>query len=60
MENHCRKQVKMHAVARHLAKKFDRNAPTKFGECLKCKWCYTMFDCKRATVEEFLPGSFAK
>ena len=61
VENHCRKQVQMHAVARHLAKKFERNAPTKFGECFKYNRCYyTMFDGEHATVEEFVPGSFAK
>ena len=57
VENHCRKQVQMHAVARHLAQEFKRNAPTKFGECVKCNRCYyTMFDGERTTVEEFIPG----
>ena len=61
VENHCRKQVQMHAVARHLAKKFERKAPSKFGECFKYNRCYyTMFDGEHATIEEFVPGSFAK
>ena len=51
----------MHAVARHLAQKFERNSPTKFGECFKYNWCYyRMFDGEHATVEEFVPGSFVK
>ena len=61
VENHCRKQMQMHAVARHLAQKFEINAPTKFRECFKYNWCYyTMFDGEHATLEEFVPGSFAK
>ena len=52
----------MHAVARHLAQNFERNAPTKFGKCLKYDWCYnyTMLDGDHVTVEEFVPVSFAK
>ncbi|XP_078350666.1 myosin heavy chain kinase B-like [Oculina patagonica] len=61
VENHCRKQVQMHAVARHLAKKFERKAPSTFGECFKYNRCYyTMFDGEHATIEEFVPGYFVK
>ena len=61
VENHCRKQVQMHAVARHLAKKFERNAPSTFEECLKYNRCYyTMFDSQHATIEEYVPGYFIK
>ena len=33
VENHCSKQVQMYTVARHLAKTFERNAPSKFRVC---------------------------
>ena len=38
-EDHCRKQVQMHTVAKHLAKKFQLKAPLQFGECCR-KWLY--------------------
>ena len=63
VENHCRKQVQMHALTRHLwpfycSSPLERNAPTKFGECFKYNRCYyTMFDGEHAIVEEFVPGS---
>ena len=61
VENHCRKQVQMHSVARLLAKKFERNAPSTFGKCFRYNRCYyTMYDGEHATIEEFVPGSFTK
>ena len=57
VENHCSKQVQMYTVARHLAKTFERNAPTKFRECFKYNRCYyAKFDGEHTTVEQFVPG----
>ena len=57
VEIHNRKQVQMYTVVRHLAKTFERNAPTKFRECFKCNRCYyTKFDGEHDTVEQFVPG----
>lgn len=61
VENHCRKQVQMHAVARHLTKKFESMAPREFGECFQYNRCYyTTINGQPATIEEFVPGSFVK
>ncbi len=61
VENHCRKQVQMHAVARHITSKFERNAPSTFGQCFKYNRCYyTTFDGQPATIEEYVPGYFTK
>lgn len=61
LEDHCRKQVQMHEVARHLTKKFQSKAPPEFGTCFSYNHSYfTRVDDKPATVEEFVPGSFVK
>lgn len=61
IESHTRKQVQMHAVARHIAKNFALKAPTEFGECFKYNRCYyTTYNGKPATIEEYVPGSFVK
>ena len=39
VENHCRKQVQMHSVARHIASKFKRSAPSTFGQCFTYNRC---------------------
>lgn len=60
-QNHCRKQVQMHEVARHLTKKFREKAPKEFGECFNYNHIYfTTIDEEPATIEEFVPGNFAK
>jgi hypothetical protein len=51
----------MYAVARHLARIFQSKAPTEFGECFKYNECfYTTYYGQPATIEDFVPGSFAK
>ena len=61
VESHCRKQVQMHAVARHIANEFERNAPSTFGQCFKYNRCYyTLFDCEPTTIQEYVPGEFTK
>ncbi len=40
VENHCRKQVQMHAVARHITQRFKVNTPSDFGECFEFNRCY--------------------
>lgn len=61
VEDHCRKQVQMHAVARHLTKKFESKAPSSFGKCFKYNHCYyTSYSGEPATIEEYVPGTFVK
>ena len=61
IEDHARKQVQMHAVARHLAKKFALNAPTEFGACFQYNCCYyTTYNGRPATIKEYVPGLFVK
>ena len=61
VENHCRKQVQMHWVARHIASKFKRSAPFKFGQWFTYNRCYyTSFDGQPAAIEEYVPGDFTK
>ena len=61
VEDHCRKQVQMHAVASHITKKFNAKVPAQFGKCFKYNQCYyTKVNDQPATIEEFVPGSFAK
>ena len=51
----------MHEVARHLTKKFQSQAPQEMGKCFQYNHVYyTIIDEKPATVEEFVPGLFAK
>ena len=59
--DHWRKQVQMHAVAWHITKKFNSKVPATFGECFGYNPCYfTKINDQPATIEEFVPGSFAK
>ena len=61
VQNHCRKQVQMHSVARHIASKFKRSPPSTFGQCFTYNRCYyTSFDGQPATIEEYVPGDFTK
>ena len=61
IDDHARKQVQMHAVARHLAQKFALKAPTEFGACFQYNRCYyTTYNDRPATVEEYVPGNFVK
>ena len=61
VENHCRKQVQMHSVARHITQRFKAKAPQEFGECFEYNNCYyTAYNGKPVTIEEYVPGSFYK
>ena len=61
VEDHCRKQVQMHAVASHITNKFNSKVPADFGKCFKYNHCYyTKINDQPATIEEFVPGSFTK
>ncbi|KXJ05549.1 Transient receptor potential cation channel subfamily M member 6 [Exaiptasia diaphana] len=61
VEDHCRKHVQMHAVARHLTQRFKSKAPKKFGNCFHYNECFfTTYEGKAATIEDFVPGTFAK
>jgi hypothetical protein len=61
VENHTRKQVQMHEVARHVTKGFSVKVPEEFGECFSYNHVfYTQFKDTTATVEEFIPGAFMK
>ena len=51
VQNHCRKQIQMHSVARHIASKFKRSPPSTFGQCFTYNRCYyTSFDGQPATI----------
>ena len=61
IESHCRKQVQMHEVARHLTKKFKSQAPKEMGKCFQYNHVYyTTIKEQPATVEEFVPGHIVK
>lgn len=61
VENHTRKQVQMHAVARNLTARFAAKVPTEFGEVFTCgKVFYSEWDNCPVTVEEYVPGVFSK
>ena len=58
---HARKQVQMHAVARHLTQRFAAKVPASFGKVFKYnKVYYTEFNSEPVTVEEFVEGKFSK
>lgn len=64
LENHTRKQVQMHAVARNITARFATKVPEfgeEFGEVFKYRkvFCYMYEDCP-ITVEEFVDGDFMK
>ena len=61
VEVHTRKQVQMHAVARHITKGFALKVPREFGECFWYnKAFYSCLNGKPVIVEDFVPGMFAK
>ena len=61
LEDHTRKQVQMHSVARHLTKVFSNKVPQEFGECFTFNRAYyTVYQGQPATVEEFVEGTFRK
>ena len=61
IKNHRRKQVQMHAVAKHLSQKFESKPPSSSGKCFKYDCCfYCKYNVEPGTVEEFVPGEFHK
>lgn len=60
-DDHTRKQVQMHSVAKGITKSFASKAPSNFGECFKYnKVYYTQYEGQPATIEEFVDGQFKK
>lgn len=61
LENHTRKQVQMHAVARNITARFATKVPVEFGSVFKYgKVYYSTWNECPVTVEEFVPGDFSK
>ena len=61
LEEHARKQVQMHAVARHIAKRFTLKVPPQFGKTsMYNRVYYTKYSDEPATVEEYIGGDFMK
>ena len=60
-EEHARKQVQMHTVARNLAQRLEKNAPEEFGETFKYgKVFFSLFKGEPITLEEYVAGDFIK
>ena len=60
-EEHTRKQVQMHTVARNLAYQFGKRCPREFGKTFQYNKIY--YGVKQGipvTIEEFVPGCFKK
>ena len=54
VEDHTRKQVQMHAVARNITQRFSVRVPTPFGDTFSYgKVLYSVLDELPVTVEEF-------
>ena len=61
VEDHTRKQVQMHAVARNITQRFSSRVPIPFGDTFSYgKVFYSVLDELPVTVEEFVPGEFQK
>ena len=61
LENHTRKQVQMHSVAKKLAEMMAKKVPLEFGETFKYDRIYfSKVETKPVTVEEFVPGACMK
>ena len=61
VEDHTRKQVQIHAVARSMAKHFSKKIPVQFGDnCLYKKTLNSTLKDLPVTVEEFVPEQFIK
>lgn len=61
LEDHTRKQVQMHEVARHVTKGFSMKVPAEFGQCFRYDHVFfTKFKDTVATVEEYIEGTFMK
>ena len=61
VEDHTRKQVQMHAVARNITQRFSSRVPIPFGDTFSYgKVFYSVLDELPVAVEEFVPGEFQK
>ncbi|CAB4017492.1 transient receptor potential cation channel subfamily M member 6-like [Paramuricea clavata] len=61
VEDHTRKQVQMHAVARNLTARFSAKVPEEFGKTFQYdKVFYSHWNECPVTVEEYVPGVFSK
>ena len=61
VQDHTRKQVQMHAVARNISQRFSSRVSTPFGDTFSYgKLFYSVLDELPVTVEEFVPGEFQK
>ena len=61
VEDHIRKQVQMHAVARNITQRFSSRVPSPFGDTFSYgKVFYSVLDALPVTVEEFVSGEFQK
>ena len=61
VEDHMRKQVQMHAIARNITQRFSSKVPSPFGDTFSYgKVFYSVLDELPVTVEEFVPGEFKK
>ncbi len=60
-DQHTRKQVQMHSVARSIAQSFERKVPSSFGKSFSYnKVYYSSIGNVPVTVEEYIPGMFEK
>ena len=58
-EEHARKQVQMHTVARNLAERMKKHAPKEFGETFQYdKVFFSLYKEEPVTVEEYVVGEF--
>ena len=61
VEDHTRKQVQMHSVARNITQRFSARVPSQFGDCFRNgKVFYSVLNGVLITVEEFVEGEFVK
>ena len=61
LDDHTRKQVQMHEVARHVTKGFSVKVPKEFGKCFSYNHVlFTKYKDTVATVEEYMQGASMK
>ena len=61
LENHTRKQCQMHSVARNIAQRLAKKAPSEFGHTFEYNRVYFgMIHQEPVTVEEYVDGEFIK
>ena len=60
-DQHTRKQVQMHSVARSISQSLHRKLPSSFGKSFSYnKVYYSSIDSVPVTVEEYIVGDFEK